>query len=354
MFNDKYGKWAIFFIALSISLLNGCGGGSSAAPPSAANPITFTGSAAAGELVTYTMDTTNLTYSYTIVESQYGLTGKTGSGTLVANGDGSYSLSGITNSKAVIFQNGMLIAAIHDTFNGITKTVPIFGISNQLTTLAAAAATYNYESYQCPTLSCSTTPASTFYGTFQINSNGTFVACKGADYATNPAACVGGASTGTLNSLGAGKWQVVNATGNTVGTALAYTAANGQNVVLIDLKDPLSYGYGMVVGSSQAAITASDVNGTWVAVAYGESNGIPSSGYETLTVTGGNSRSITNLVLDGVAQANSTSTFTLNSPWNGMIQNNAGGNPSVFAGTGMFANVASSGTGSAIVLGFKM
>lgn len=347
----------ITLMLLASALLTGCGGGGGGGGGSAApapTPITFTGAAGAGELVTYTMDTTSLTYSYTIVESQYGLTGKTGSGTLAANADGTYSLSNIPNSKAVILKNGMLVAAIRESFGGVTKTVTIFGVSNPLTTLAAAAATYNYESYQCPTTNCSTTPAVTSYGTFQINGTATWVACEKANYATNPAACVGGASTGTLNSLGGGKWQLVSNLGVNIGTALAYTAANGQNVMLIDLKAPGTFGYGIVVGSSQAVISATDVNGTWISGFYGELNGAPAAGYDLATVTGGNSAAITNYVINGVAQANTTSAFTLNSPWNGMIQNNAGGSPGLMAGTGMIAHSDSGAAGSLIGIGFKM
>lgn len=337
----------------TLTLGNGLGFWINHATP-ASPATTFTGAATPGELLTYTMDAANLTYSYTIVESQYGLTGKTGSGALVANADGSYSLSGVPNSKAVILKNGMLIAAIRENFSGVTKTVPVFAVSNPLSTLTAAAAIYNYESYQCPTTNCSTTAAYTSYGTFQINGNGTWIACDKANYATNPLACVGGASDGTLTSLGAGKWQLNGNTGQVIGTALAYTAANGQNVMMIDLHDPVNYGYGIVVGSSQAVITASDVNGTWISGMYGELNGSPVYGHDVATVTGGNSILISNQVLNGVTQPNSTATFTINSPWNGLVQFSTGGSPGLMAGTGMFVSSDSGAAGSIFEIAFKM
>ena len=352
MYNNRL---AVILITVFITLISGCGGGGGGASVITPNPTTFSGSASAGELVTYTMDTNSSTYSYTIVESQYGLTGHTGSGTLISNGDGSYMLSGIPNSKAVILQNGMLVAAIRDTFSGVTRTVTVFGVSNPLTTLAAAAATYNFESYQCATLGgCATVPAVTSYGTFQINSNGTWVSCDQANYATAPGACVGGSQTGTLVNLGAGKWRVLNGAAGVVGTALAYTAANGQNVMLIDLHDPTYFGYGIVVGSSQAAVGASDLNGIWISGMFGELNGAPAIGYDLATVTGGNTVAVTNEVVNGVAIANSINTFSLNNPWNGMIQNTLGGSPSLFAGTGMVAHSATGAAGSLIGIGFKI
>jgi hypothetical protein len=76
-----------FFLAAGVAaLLASCGGGGA---DSAASGTTFTSVAMAGELLDYTIDTTNLTYSYTTTESQFGLNGKTGSGTLVRSADGS-------------------------------------------------------------------------------------------------------------------------------------------------------------------------------------------------------------------------------------------------------------------------
>lgn len=350
----------IGFVAACISVLAGCGGGGgggggSAAPVSAST--TFTGAAAVGELVTYTMDTGNLTYSYTIVESQYGLTGRTGSGSLVANADGTYSMSNIPNSKAIILKNGMLVAAIRESFNGVTKTVPIFGVSNPLSSLASAAGTYNYVSYQCPTLNCSAIAATTSYGTFRINNDGTWISCPQTNYDTNPLGCVAGLN-GTLNSLGAGKWQLLHNGGGVMGTALAYTASNGQNVMMVDLKDPAHFGYGIVVGSSIAAITSTDVNGTWKEGVFGKASGTSIYGSEDLTITGGNSVTASNIIVNGVAVTDATQTFTLNTPWNGWVTASTGGTPVMMAGTGMFAR-SDSGTSSGtpwdlIGLGFKM
>ena len=78
--------------ALFVLLLSGCEGGGDSSP---AVPALTTSVAMAGELLDYTLDTTNLTYSYTITESQFGLAGKTGSGTLVRHADGSRMKAGL-------------------------------------------------------------------------------------------------------------------------------------------------------------------------------------------------------------------------------------------------------------------
>ncbi|MDH5331045.1 MAG: hypothetical protein OEW27_13950, partial [Aquincola sp.] len=76
-FTVKRAVLGLFSIALALVAASCGGGGSSAAG------TTYSSVAMAGELIDYTIDTTALTYSYTITESQFGLTGTTGSGTLV-------------------------------------------------------------------------------------------------------------------------------------------------------------------------------------------------------------------------------------------------------------------------------
>ena len=123
------------------ALLTSCGGGGGDASSAATQ---YTSVAMAGELLSYTIDPVELTYSYTITESQFGLTGKTGSGTLVRNLDGSYSPSGIANARIVILPNGLLLGAVRERFGGAVVTVPIIGLSNPVSSVASLAATYNY------------------------------------------------------------------------------------------------------------------------------------------------------------------------------------------------------------------
>lgn len=142
-----------------------------------------------------------------------------------------------------------------------------------------------------------------------------------------------------------------------MGTALAYTASNGQNVMMVDFWGS-DVGYGILVGSSIAAISSSDVNGTWKGAVFGKASGTTIYGSETVAVTGGNTATASNIIVNGIAGAGSTTTFILNSPWNGWVTTSSGGAPVMMAGTGMYAE-ADSGTTSGVPydlfgIGFKM
>src|SRR5262245_58363310 len=265
--------WALLAVG---ALLASCGGGDD----SSSAPATYTSVAMQGELLTYTIDTKALTYSYTITESQFNLNGKTGSGTLVRNGDGSFSPSGIPNVRFVVLPNGLLLGAIRENFGGGVITVPIIGLSNPVSAVNALAATYNYMHRACLSALCATN-----IGTFAIAANGNWSSCPSA----NPGAgsCPQGGRNGTLVSRGNGLWRVMEGAVD-VGTALGFNSG-GQNVLLIDLKDgargAAGLGIGLVVGAQQATLTPAQTDGTWIA---GTSNGhqaaLTASG-TTLTIT---------------------------------------------------------------------
>lgn len=330
-------------VAAALLFLGGCGGGGGGAAPAApaSSPSTFTGAATVGELVSFTVDFTRLSYSYTILESQYGLAGTMRQGTLTANADGSYSLSGVPGGKLAVY-NGILHAAIMENFNGVTKTVPVVAVDSPATSMAAVASTYNYESFQCAALGCANPVAG--YGTFRINADATWNSCPQANIAANPAGCVT-PRNGTLNSLGGGKWQMLY-NGVAVGTALAYNAPNGQNVMVVDLKDPVTFGYGVIVGSAMAAVSAADVNGTWRIIGVGSADGVPVYGTETIAIANGNSQVDSNMTVNIGGTMKSFPDRTrpfgpLNSPWNGMVSPQAAkANPLMMAGTGITVQTA--------------
>jgi len=294
------------------ALLASCGGGGSSG---AATP--YTAVAMAGELLTYTVDPVALTYSYTITESQFGLTGKTGSGTLVRNADGSYSPSGIPNARIVILPDGLLLGAVRDRFGAAVVTVPIIGLSNPVSSVGALAATYNYMRRGCLNAVCATA-----VGTFVIAADGTWSSCPGATLAAGP--CPSGGRTGTLVSLGNGQFQVMEGTVN-IGTAVGFNSA-GQNVLLIDLKDLRvgGLGIGLVVGSQQATLTPAQTDGTWIAGT--------SAGDWAVFTTSGTSITVTNV--DGLP-VNVAGSFTANAPWLGMATTNAGA-MGFLAGNGVY------------------
>jgi len=302
--------WALLALG---ALLASCGGGDS----SSSSPTRYTSVAMAGELLTYSIDPVALTYSYTITESQFNLNGKTGSGTLVRNLDGSYSPSGIPNARIVILPNGLLLGAVRERFGAAVVTVPILGMSNPVSSISALAATYNYLHRGCLSAACATD-----IGTFVIAANGTWSSCPSA----NPGAgsCPQGGRNGTLVSRGNGLWQVMEGSTD-VGTALGFNSA-GQNVLLIDLKDGRAggLGIGLVVGSQQASLTPAQTDGTWI---VGTSNGH----WAVFTASG---TTITFTNFDGVP-VSIPGTFTANTPWQGMATSGAGG-MGFLAGNGVY------------------
>jgi hypothetical protein len=294
-------------------LLASCGGGGG----SASAATQYTAVAMAGELLTYSIDPVALTYSYTITESQFGLTGKTGSGTLVRNLDGSYSPSGIPNARIVILPNGLLLGAVRDRFGSAVVTVPIIGLSNPVSSVASLAATYNYMHRGCLSAVCATDT-----GTFVIAANGTWSSCPSGNLAAS--ACPAGGRGGTLASLGNGLFQVMEGTSN-VGTAIGFSSA-GQNVLLIDLKDVRAggLGIGLVVGAQQATLTPAQTDGTWIAAT--------STGNWAVFTASGTTIDVTNV--DGIP-VNVMGSFTANAPWQGMATTNAGA-MGFLAGNGVY------------------
>jgi hypothetical protein len=302
-----------WLVALVVPMLASCGGGGAVS----STATQYTSVAMAGELLSYTIDPVALTYSYTITESQFGLNGKTGSGTLVRNLDGSYSPSGIPNARIVILPNGLLLGAVRERFGSAVVTVPIIGLSNPVSSVASLAATYNYMHRGCLSAVCATDT-----GTFAIAANSTWSSCPSGNLGAG--ACPSGGRTGTLVSLGNGLFQVMEGTTN-VGTAIGFNSA-GQNVLVIDLKDLRvgGLGVGLVVGSQQATLTSAQTDGTWIAAtSVGD--------WAVFTTTG---TTITITSIDG-APLNAVGSFASNVPWQGMATTNSGGR-GFLAGNGVY------------------
>ena len=348
---------SLFTITAAFALIS-CGGGGGGSSSSSSTPTptsppastgvsgTYTASAAAGEVLSYTVDTEKLTYSYTILYSAYGLEGKTGSGTLTKNSDGSYTPSESPNSRVYALPNGLLMGAVKMTIQGNVVHVPIMGVQNPITNLSDLAGTYNYISNSCnakaygnPTFNgCGTN-----YGTLKITAAGAYFQCTQANI-TASTSCynlgTGRGSQGTLTAIGSGLFKYIKAGTTTANYFLAFTAPNGESVVIGDLNDPIEYGYGQFIGSTQPA--ADLTNAQWSAQAkgtwyyhdiYADANrptasAVLSSGAHVISSSGG----FTNP--DGTS-----GTTQNNSPWSGFVTTTQGGSitgTSLLAGTGVY------------------
>jgi hypothetical protein len=196
-------------------------------------------------------------------------------------------------------------------------TVPIVGLSAPVTSLGAIAGDYNYIHRNCRLAICGAD-----HGTFRVASAGTWTSCAGGNVAVG--ACSGASASGTLESLGNGRWRVMDGSTN-IGTALGFASA-GQNVILLDLKDTRAggFGVGMLVGGQQVPMTATQTDGTWAAGT--------STGHWAIFIASGNTITVNQL---DVVAVNVATTLTANSPWTGMATT-ANSGVGFLAGAGVY------------------
>ncbi|MBW2045864.1 MAG: hypothetical protein JRI96_13450, partial [Deltaproteobacteria bacterium] len=84
---------------------------------------TYNSGGSIGDLLTYTINTSNLSYSYNIVESDFELAGTTGSGTLTHNDDGTYTPSSDPNARLILLPNTLLVGGADLTVSGNPTTM---------------------------------------------------------------------------------------------------------------------------------------------------------------------------------------------------------------------------------------
>ena len=315
--------WAMF------TWIASCGSSSS----SSGFSQTFTSSASIGELVSFSIDTSNNTYSFTITQSSFGLTGTTGSGTLIANSDGSYSPSTQTYSKIYAVKNGLLIGSINLTISGTLVNVPIYGTSSPITSISSLAGTYNYISSSCANNTSGSGCGSTSYGTIKVDALGNYTQCTTTNITSTPACSD---TTGTLTYLGSGVWNYQRTGSSNTNYFLGFNSSNGQNVLIIDLNDSGGYGYGQAVASTQSALDTSGTNdGTW----FLQTNQSQSA----VTTVSGNAYSTVNYYSDGRTSNTDTGIITADTPWTGMFTNTGttGTGIGILSGTGLFVSKSS-------------
>jgi hypothetical protein len=274
--------------------------------------------AMAGERIGYKIDTTNLTYTYTIAESQFGLAGSTGSGTLTSNSDGSYTPSGAPDARVIILPNGLMLGAVRERFGADVVTTPIIGIKDPVTSIAELAADYNYVQRGCASAVCSVSR-----GTLRIEAASEWRSCRGGNLVAG--ACTGAAENGTLESRGAGLWRMRSDDGTDIGTVMGFSSG-GQHVLIVDLKDRRvgGAGIGMLVGGQQMEMSTAMTDGTWISA-------MSSGHWFGFTATGSD---IAISQFDWLP-VNLAMTFIANDPWTGMATT-SWGETGFMSGAGVF------------------
>lgn len=284
----------MFPAAMAVALLASCGGGD--------EPTRYRAVGMTGDAIDYRVDTAALSYEYAITDSSSGLAGNTGSGSLTRNADGTFTPSGVDNSRVAALANGIMLGAVRERFGDADATMPFIGLRNTATTTAALAAQYNYVHRGCSTA----TTCDASYGTLRIAADGSWSSCREGNMAVG--ACTGAVDGGTLEPLGNGEWRVRSGDGSDIGTATGWDGA-GQKLFVLKLKDArgTGFGNGILIGGEQALMTAEISDGTYIA---GMNNGV------WFQFTGkGTEVNITHV---NFLPMDLTLTVTPNAPWTGM------------------------------------
>jgi len=299
--------------ALMVAILAAaCGGGS----PSAQ---TYTATAGVGEIMQVSLDTSKMTYNYTVQETSYAASGvapgQSGTGSIAQNADGSFNLSAssdgyILGGKILARQNGLLGGHVQLRLFGSATSIPLFGLSAPNSNLGALAGTYTYQGFSCSASGVASAlgnPACvSSTGTITITSAGTYTMCKGGDINTSPGlnACVT-TTTGSINAVSSvpGLFDFLSAANAHIGWVFTSTAPNGQNVAAIDHDDAFTPAYGHSVLSSYASAVAGVADGSYL-VSNNE------SGEQMVTISGA---SMVTTAIPGAV-----GTLTFNSPWPGL------------------------------------
>lgn len=353
-------EFGLIAAMLSVGLLAACGGGGASSTGSTGFAQTYTSSAGVGEVMQFRIDTTNLTYSYTVAGTSYAASGvsvgQTGSGALTSNGDGTYAVGpssdgfiqmGRVRPVRAMFVGHVLISKI-----GGMEKIPVFGLSNPITTLAGLSDNYNFEGFSCTARGMANVMGrmgcASHYGTSTIDTSGNYSVCVGGDLSNTGTHPCTSTLTGTLQAIAAypGVFDYVGSGGH-IGWLFAFTATNGKKIMVVDHDDNISmaHEFGHTIFTSSVALNSGDVDGKY----FVKTN---ESGEHLVTIAG----STVSLTLF----PNVTGTLTYNSPWNGMMTYNVpasgvlsgASGVAMAAGTGVYTSVSNADPAQ-FAIGFK-
>ena len=359
---NRLTEWGLVAGILSVTLLAACGGGRESTTGTGGFSQSYTTSAGVGEVLQFSINTTSLTYSYSVTKTSYAASGVTagqsGTGTLNNNGDGTFAVSASSDSfiqsgKVRPIRNALFVGHVLINSIGGANKIPVFGLSNPITSVATLADTYNFQGFSCNVRGIAdvtgNASCASHYGTGTIDTSGNYSICLSgniSDTANHPCTATTSGTIQAINGL-SGVFDYWNTTTGHIGWLFAYTAANGQKVAVIDHDDAVSvtHEFGHSVFTSYASVTSGAIDGKY----FVKSN----EGGEHLVTISGSSVAFT--LYPGV-----NGTLTYNSPWNGLLSYQvpawgaAAGASGVAMATGSGAYTNISNDDSAIfTVGFK-
>lgn len=308
-----------------------CGGGGS----SSGTTPDYIAADGLGEVLKFSVNTTTLTYSYSLIDSPLASPPQTGTGALSSvNPVGTYAVlpssdGYIAGGKVFPIANGVMVGDVE--LSSLTN-IPLFSIPNPITTLLSVDNVYNYQGYTCGTTgnaSVSGVPGCTSQlGTMSItgySSTGAFYTdCKGGNFANQNGYTCSPISYGSIqaSSFGPGVYQVNDSGNNQIGWFFAFTAPNGQIVGVIDHNytctttscNPSEYGF--TVLTSYAPVLIGNYNGSYmVETNENQEQWVTLSTTSTTNASGATS---TTTLYTSSAQSGVAGTLTPNWPWNGL------------------------------------
>ena len=230
--------------------------------------FTYNSSGSLGELLTYTIDTTAMTYSYEIVESQFGLQGISDSGSLILNQDGTYSPYDNPDIRLILLPNTLIVGGADITVGDADTFMLFAGVPALDTdyTPAEIACTYNYIVFECDdplSGGICTSGYRSYYGTFEICEDCTWKTCGEGDLGdveSNP--CSGVPMSGNWTDEGDGIISITYG-GTEIGKAMLLPSGAGGKVMIIDFKDRQDAGPGILIGVKQQDISGEDLSGKY-------------------------------------------------------------------------------------------
>lgn len=315
---NRLTQLGIVTAALSVGILSACGGGGTSLSSTGIQE-TYTASAGVGEVMQFNIDTVNLTYSYTIAGTSYAASGvasgQTGSGSLTSNGDGTYAVGAsgdnFIHAGMVRLVRAMFVGHVQINAIGGTGKIPVFGLSNPITTLADLADSYNFEGFSCTARGIADVTGRggchAHYGTSSVDTSGNYSVCVDGDLNDTASHPCSTTLSGTFQALTAypGVFDYRTASGH-IGWLFAFTASNGKKIMVVDHDDNISlaHEFGHTIFTSSVALNSGDVDGKY----FVKTN---EGGEHFVTISGS---SIFLTLFPGV-----TGTLTYNSPWNGMM-----------------------------------